>query len=96
MHVACCKPSVLHYIHGNNMNGSNLLAPVVPLYNSVCGMKVKGILELRCKDCYFVTRKERMFVMCKTHPRHKQAKIQKKEYKTWILTHATQGPKRPW
>lgn len=98
MHIACYKPSVtaLPGVSGNNLNCANLLVPTVPWHNTVCGMKVKGQLELRCKSCYFVWRRGRKFVMCKTHPRHKQAQIQKKEYKTWILTHATQSPKRPW
>lgn len=84
-------PNVLAY------NNKSLLAqPSLPVINQVCGMKVKGQLELRCKDCYYVARRERLFVMCKTHPRHKQTQMKKRDYKTWILTHATQSPRRPW
>ncbi|KAJ8334509.1 hypothetical protein SKAU_G00401480 [Synaphobranchus kaupii] len=36
------------------------------------GMKTKSALKRRCKDCYFVRRRGRLFVFCKTHPRHKQ------------------------
>lgn len=72
------------------------LQPILPLYNSVCGLKTKGRLQLRCKDCYFLCKKERWYVMCKTHPRHKQVKIKKKEYKTWILTSASQSKVRGW
>ncbi|KAG9279645.1 39S ribosomal protein L36, mitochondrial [Astyanax mexicanus] len=36
------------------------------------GMKTKTALKKRCKDCFFVRRRGRLFVYCKTHPRHKQ------------------------
>uniref|UniRef100_A0A8C5EZA8 Ribosomal protein n=2 Tax=Gouania willdenowi TaxID=441366 RepID=A0A8C5EZA8_GOUWI len=36
------------------------------------GMKTKSALKRRCKDCFFVVRRGRLFVFCKTHPRHKQ------------------------
>uniref|UniRef100_A0A4W4GNB3 Ribosomal protein n=2 Tax=Electrophorus electricus TaxID=8005 RepID=A0A4W4GNB3_ELEEL len=36
------------------------------------GMKTKTALKRRCKDCFFVRRRGRLFVYCKTHPRHKQ------------------------
>ncbi|KAL7830216.1 hypothetical protein SRHO_G00313430 [Serrasalmus rhombeus] len=35
-------------------------------------MKTKTALKKRCKDCFFVRRRGRLFVYCKTHPRHKQ------------------------
>uniref|UniRef100_A0A3B3ZJ63 Ribosomal protein n=1 Tax=Periophthalmus magnuspinnatus TaxID=409849 RepID=A0A3B3ZJ63_9GOBI len=35
-------------------------------------MKTKSALKRRCKDCFFVRRRGRLFVFCKTHPRHKQ------------------------
>ena len=38
----------------------------------VSGMKTKTALKRRCKDCFFVWRRGRLFVYCKTHPRHKQ------------------------
>nr|CAD7456867.1 unnamed protein product [Timema tahoe] len=68
-----------------------LLNSFVPMFIPVCGFKVKGKLKRRCKDCYFVMRQERLYVICKTHPRHKQMAMKKKEKNTWILTHATQG-----
>lgn len=97
----------IHYIYDkrklnhmqNNLsthNTLNFLQPILPMYNSICGMKAKVALERRCKDCYFVVRKERLFVQCKTHPRHKQMQIKKKEYKTWILTAASQSKVRGW
>lgn len=70
--------------------------PAPTLVVQSCGMKQKGKLTLRCDDCYFVMRKGRLYVMCKTKPRHKQMAMQKKEKNTWILTHATQSPNRPW
>ncbi|XP_061839487.2 large ribosomal subunit protein bL36m [Nerophis lumbriciformis] len=36
------------------------------------GMKTKSALKKRCKDCFFARRRGRLFVFCKTHPRHKQ------------------------
>uniref|UniRef100_A0AAY4E0N1 Ribosomal protein n=2 Tax=Denticeps clupeoides TaxID=299321 RepID=A0AAY4E0N1_9TELE len=39
---------------------------------SLAGMKTKSALKRRCKDCFFVRRRGRLFVFCKTHPRHKQ------------------------
>ncbi|XP_055514943.1 39S ribosomal protein L36, mitochondrial [Leucoraja erinacea] len=36
------------------------------------GMKTKSALKRRCKDCFFVRRRGRLYVYCKTHPRHKQ------------------------
>uniref|UniRef100_A0A8C9QZW0 Ribosomal protein n=1 Tax=Scleropages formosus TaxID=113540 RepID=A0A8C9QZW0_SCLFO len=36
------------------------------------GMKTKTALKRRCKDCFFVRRRGRLFVYCKTNPRHKQ------------------------
>lgn len=38
----------------------------------VSGMKTKTALKRRCKDCFIVRRRGRLFVFCKTHPRHKQ------------------------
>lgn len=61
-----------------------------------CGFKLKRVLKRRCKDCYFVVRENRLHVICKTHPRHKQMAIVKPEKSNWILTHATQSPVRPY
>ncbi|XP_062845672.1 large ribosomal subunit protein bL36m [Trichomycterus rosablanca] len=36
------------------------------------GMKTRTALKKRCKDCFFVRRRGRLFVFCKSHPRHKQ------------------------
>ncbi|XP_065359725.1 uncharacterized protein mRpL36 [Calliphora vicina] len=73
-----------------------LLAPVSSLMNQVAGFKVKGRLKRRCKDCYFVIRQQRHYVICPTHPRHKQMSMKKRDYKSWILTHATQSKVRPF
>lgn len=73
-----------------------LLVPVSSLVNQVSGFKVKGRLKRRCKDCYFVIRQQRHYVICPTHPRHKQMSMKKKDYKSWILTHATQSKIRPY
>lgn len=71
-----------------------LLTPFCSLLNQVAGFKVKGRLKRRCKDCYFVIRQQRHYVICPTHPRHKQMSMKKRDYKSWILTHATQSKER--
>ncbi|GCC39274.1 hypothetical protein chiPu_0023046 [Chiloscyllium punctatum] len=38
----------------------------------LAGMKTKSSLKKRCKDCFFVRRRGRLYVYCKSHPRHKQ------------------------
>ncbi|XP_061391558.1 large ribosomal subunit protein bL36m [Musca vetustissima] len=73
-----------------------LLNPVTTVLNQVAGFKVKGRLKRRCKDCYFVIRQQRHYVICPTHPRHKQMSMKKRDYKSWILTHATQSKVRPY
>ncbi|RVE66296.1 hypothetical protein OJAV_G00106020 [Oryzias javanicus] len=42
------------------------------LIQQTAGMKTKSALKRRCKDCFFVRRRGRLFVYCKTNPRHKQ------------------------
>ncbi|XP_017462541.1 PREDICTED: 39S ribosomal protein L36, mitochondrial [Rhagoletis zephyria] len=73
-----------------------LLTPFTSLLTQVAGFKVKGRLRRRCKDCYFVVRQQRAYVICPTHPRHKQMAMKKREKNTWILTHATQSKVRPY
>lgn len=80
----------------NNQLTKSLLQPPSLTINPERGMKQMGVLKRRCKDCYFVMREERLFVMCKTHPRHKQMAMKKKPKNTWILTDATQSKQRAW
>lgn len=75
---------------------TKLLTPTTSFVTQIAGFKQRGRLKRRCKDCYFVVRKERLYVICPTHPRHKQMSIIKKESNTWILTHATQSKVRPY
>lgn len=44
----------------------------LPCIHPFAGMKTKSALKRRCKDCFFVRRRGRLFVFCKTNPRHKQ------------------------
>ncbi|XP_035491249.2 39S ribosomal protein L36, mitochondrial [Scophthalmus maximus] len=44
----------------------------LPCIQPSAGMKTKSALKRRCKDCFFVRRRGRLFVFCKTSPRHKQ------------------------
>lgn len=79
------------------MNVPGLLSPATsPQLMQSCGMKVKGRLKRRCRDCYFVSRGGRLFNMCPTHPRHKQMSIRVHPRVNWIVTHATQSKVRPW
>lgn len=73
---------------------TTLLQPTSLTMNFDRGMKQKGVLRRRCKDCYFVRRFDRLYVLCTTHPRHKQMAMKKKEKNTWLLTDATQSKKR--
>lgn len=73
-----------------------LLQPSVNAFNVIRGMKQKGHLRLRCKDCYFVRREQRLYVMCKSKGRHKQMSMKAKPKNTWILTDATQSKLRAW
>ncbi len=67
-----------------------------PLLQQSCGFKVKGLLKRRCKDCYYVVRQSRGYIICKTHPRHKQMAMVKRPEHKWILTDATQSKIRPF
>ncbi|NXD21825.1 RM36 protein, partial [Spelaeornis formosus] len=40
----------------------------------LAGLKTKTALRRRCKDCYIVRRRGRLYVCCKSNPRHKQRK----------------------
>lgn len=86
--------SVDQYTDGMLCNPSSL--PIPSTVQPSCGFKLKRVLKRRCKDCYFVVREDRLHVICKTHPRHKQMAIKSKEKSTWILTHAMQSPVRPY
>ncbi|KAM0731369.1 Large ribosomal subunit protein bL36m [Formica fusca] len=97
IHYICDRQKLRYSLNSDFSHDTpSFLRPVLPIYNSVCGLKMRGRLQLRCKDCYFVCRKERWYVMCKTHPRHKQVQMKKRDYKTWILTSASQKPIRGW
>lgn len=74
----------------------SLLPATSPLLQLANGFKIKGRLKRRCKDCYFVVRQERTYVMCKSHGRHKQMSMKQSEKNSWILTDATQSKFRAW
>ncbi|XP_068143076.1 uncharacterized protein mRpL36 [Drosophila tropicalis] len=99
------RPAVIsNHINCNNKSNQlvpsttggpgGLLLPFNSLLQQIAGFKVKGRLKRRCKDCYIVVRQERGYVICPTHPRHKQMSMKKRDYKSWILTHATQSKER--
>ncbi|KAM6376524.1 large ribosomal subunit protein bL36m [Alca torda] len=56
-------------------SGLLVLPPLAgpPLFPA--GLKTKTSLRRRCKDCYIVRRRGRLYVCCKTNPRHKQRKV---------------------
>ncbi|NXD92756.1 RM36 protein, partial [Chaetorhynchus papuensis] len=49
-----------------------LAVPPPPGPPLLAGLKTKTALRRRCKDCYFVRRRGRLYVYCKSNPRHKQ------------------------
>ena len=91
--------NIINFNVSSTCNGQltkQFLQPSSLALNFDRGMKQMGRLKRRCKDCYFVMRQERLYVMCKTHPRHKQMQMKKKDKNTWILTDATQSKLRAW
>lgn len=60
------------------------------------GFKVFGKVRKRCKDCYFVTRDQRMYNLCKTYQKHKQMSIRGSDKFYYILTGVQQKKKREW
>uniref|UniRef100_A0A8C3US92 Ribosomal protein n=1 Tax=Catharus ustulatus TaxID=91951 RepID=A0A8C3US92_CATUS len=51
-----------------------LLAVLPPLPPLLAGLKTRTVLKRRCKDCYIVRRRGRVYVCCRSNPRHKQRK----------------------
>ncbi|KAG8189122.1 hypothetical protein JTE90_028661 [Oedothorax gibbosus] len=68
---------------------THLLPDLVPTR----GFKDKDVLTKRCKDCYFTKQDGRWYVLCHTHPRHKQRQ-RWNEKDHWIITHETHGKKK--
>lgn len=60
------------------------------------GFKVFGKVRRRCKDCYLVTRDQRMYNLCKTHQKHKQMSIRHTDKAYYILTGVQQKKVREW
>ncbi|XP_025933342.1 39S ribosomal protein L36, mitochondrial [Apteryx rowi] len=52
-----------------------LAGPPLPAVLPLAGLKTKTSLKRRCKDCFIVRRRGRLYVCCKTNPRHKQRKM---------------------
>ncbi|NXY85886.1 RM36 protein, partial [Alcedo cyanopectus] len=54
-----------------------LAGPPAPglLLPPLAGLKTKTTLKRRCKDCFIVRRRGKLYVICKTNPRHKQRKL---------------------
>ncbi|XP_067413520.1 large ribosomal subunit protein bL36m [Emydura macquarii macquarii] len=72
-HLQTIAPAPALAAKSRCLAGQPLLASrQLPVTQAVMGMKTKGIVRRRCKDCFFVRRRGRLFVYCKTHPRHKQ------------------------
>lgn len=80
----------------NKVPVRNILVPKLQNLMQTCGLKIKGVVKRRCKDCYMVMRDQRLYVECKTYGRHRQVSMAKKPKNTWILSHATQSKVRPW
>lgn len=85
----------LSNVHKSKIS-SILLQPLLPIYNIVCGLKMKTVLRRRCKYCVLMWRNDRAYIKCREKPRHNQVERKKKEYKTWIVTYGTQTKVREW
>lgn len=57
-----------------NPDQCRLLVPIQPSHTPVRTYKAKGVLELRCKGCFFEKREGRLYVECTLKPRHRQMK----------------------
>jgi len=62
----------------------------------VRGMKIKGRVKRRCKDCYLIWVEGILHNRCKTHQRHKQMRQPMYWANARLLTHRSMSPKRPW
>lgn len=60
------------------------------------GFKVFGKVRRRCKDCYIVTRDQRVYNLCKVHQKHKQMSIRHTDKAYYILTGVQQKKRREW
>ncbi|NWH65603.1 RM36 protein, partial [Geococcyx californianus] len=58
-----------------NPHGLLAVLPPAGLLPLLAGLKSKVSLKRRCKDCFVVRRRGRLYVYCKTNPRHKQRKL---------------------
>uniref|UniRef100_A0A8C4SJ29 Ribosomal protein n=1 Tax=Erpetoichthys calabaricus TaxID=27687 RepID=A0A8C4SJ29_ERPCA len=76
-----CLTSVTTFQRGTLPSAYAMCRPAdVPFYGvyplphaqQLAGMKTKSALKKRCRDCFFVKRRGRLFVFCKSNPRHKQ------------------------
>lgn len=97
IHHICNKRSPSNYSSTSMSNTSPaLLQSSTPIYNAVCGLKMKTVLQRRCRHCILMYKNDRAFIKCKAKPRHNQVERKKKEYNTWILTSASQSKRREW
>lgn len=75
--------------HGMVLYITQLNPPVSSI--QVRGFKDKTILQLRCEDCYYKKIDYRWWVLCPTHPRHRQREHLDDVKRKWIVTHQTIG-----
>ncbi|KAF0748306.1 mitochondrial ribosomal protein L36 [Aphis craccivora] len=81
-------PQLLSVLNTPSVNGLS----IVPFR----GFKVFGKVRKRCKDCYFVTRDQRLYNLCKTFQKHKQMSIRHQDKAYYILTSVQQKKQREW
>ncbi|XP_040288137.1 39S ribosomal protein L36, mitochondrial-like [Bufo bufo] len=63
-----CNPKNIIYFRSTFLLPGNYLLPV----QQTSGLKTKGVLKKRCKDCYIVKRRGQLYVYCKSNGKHKQ------------------------
>jgi len=62
----------------------------------VRGLKIKGRVNRRCKDCYLIWEDGILYNRCKTHQRHKQMLKPMYWANSRLLTHRSMPCTRPW
>lgn len=91
--------SILAWNHGTGSTAATypIVSSIsVAIFNpttttQVRGFKEKATLQLRCKDCYYKKVDYRWWVLCPTHPRHRQREVIDDIKRKWIMTHMTIG-----
>ncbi len=64
----------------NQLISPKFVSAYVPSFRTY---KTEDRLRLRCRDCFFERRDNRLYVECKTHARHRQAQLLREPITPW-------------